>query len=138
MERPHLQTKTAMRPSRFLLGAIVGFIGVAGAAVFQSLPDAPAAALVCMAVLGLAANRWLKGQPKGIELHADSLTTWRKNGGAEHWRVEGCARMGSFALSLSLTSSDKKKTLLIDADSVHPDLFRQLTVNARRAAQAYL
>jgi hypothetical protein len=136
MERPHLQTKTAMRPSRFLLGAIVGFIGVAGAAVFQSLPDVPAAALVCMAVLGLAASRWLKGQPKAIELHADSLTTWRKNGDAEHWRIEGCARMGSF--SLSLTSSNKTKTLLIAADSVHPDLFRQLTVNARRAAQAYL
>jgi hypothetical protein len=143
VERPHRDSRIAMRPSRFLLAAMAVFIGVAGAAVFgcvlghSGVLHGVVAGVICIAALSLAARRWWHAQPVAIESHADSLTTWDRSGEAHHWQIVGCAQLGGRFLALTL-ASNKKRTLLIAADSIDPDSFRQLAVHARRAAQAYL
>jgi hypothetical protein len=143
VERPHRDSRIAMRPSRFLLAAMAVFIAVTGAAVFGCVLGhfgwfhAVVASSTSIAALSFAARRWWHAQPVAIESHADSLTTWSRSGEAQHWRIVGCAQLGGRFLTLTL-SSDQKRTLLIAADSINPDVFRQLAVHARRAAQAYL
>lgn len=143
VERPYRDSRIAMRPSRFLLAAMAVFIGVAGAAVFGcvlghfGLFHAVVVSSTSIAALSLAARRWWHAQPVAIESHADSLTTWDRSGEAHHWQIVGCAQLGGRFLALTL-ASNKKRTLLIAADSIDPDTFRQLAVHARRAAQAYL
>lgn len=52
--------------------------------------------------------------------------------------IIGCTQFG-WLLALTLTEGHgKRRTLLIAADSIDADRFRQLAVSARRAARAYL
>jgi hypothetical protein len=144
-ERPHRGEGIAMRPSRFLLGALAAFVGVAAAAVFECVLgrggpfEASLAAFVCVAALGLAAVRWHRRQPAAIEGRNDSLMTWDRDGRASSWRITGCAQWGGRLLALTLIAENgTTRTLPIASDAIDPDTFRQLAVSARRAAQAYL
>jgi lysylphosphatidylglycerol synthetase-like protein (DUF2156 family) len=145
VERPHRSDGIAMRPSRFLLGAMAAFAGIAGAAVFVCVRgyagvfDAAVAAIVCVAALGIAARRWMRRQPAAIDAHAETLTIRDRRGDVRQWRIVGCAQWGGWLLALTL-SADKggTRTLLIASDSLDSDTFRQIAVSARRAARAYL
>ncbi|WP_244815568.1 protein YgfX [Caballeronia sp. Lep1P3] len=147
--RPHREAGTPprvpMRPSRFLLGALGAFVAVAGAAVFKTvfarfgLLHATVASLACVAGLALAAVRWTRRQPVAIGLHADGLTVWERAGTSQYRRIVGCAQWGGRLLTLSLSSEKGgAQTLVVAADCLDPDTFRQLCVRARRAAGAYL
>ncbi|KND61787.1 hypothetical protein BVER_05880 [Candidatus Burkholderia verschuerenii] len=145
VERPHRSEGIAMRPSRFLRGALVAFVGIAGAAVFECVRgyaggfDACVAAIACVAALGLGALRWMRRLPVAIDVHADTFTTWDRGGDARHWRIAGCAQWGGWLLALTLRAeTGRTRTLLIAADSIDSDTFRQIAVSARRAARAYL
>ena len=147
--RPHREAgnlpRIPMRPSRFVLAALVVFIAIAGAAVFECIAghfgafDGTVAALVVAALLGVAASRWRRRQPAAIALHADGLTVWDRAGGAQYFFIIGCAQWGGRLLALTLSSGkNRPRTLLVAADAVDSDTFRQLAVRARRAASAYL
>jgi hypothetical protein len=150
VERPHRETGStpvvAMRPSRFLLGAMLAFAGVAGASVFQCVFDhtehAGHAAVACattLAALGLASYRWVRARPSAISLRSDGLTLWNRTGEIRHTRIAGCAQWSGSLLALTLLGArGRRETLLVPADSVDADTFRQLAVQARRAAASHL
>ncbi|MDR5855010.1 protein YgfX [Caballeronia sp. LZ062] len=146
---PYRETGTPpgipMRPSRFLLGALIGFAVLTDAAVVQAVfalagPfHATVAALACLAVLALAGVRWARRQPAAIALHADGVTLWTRAGEAQYWRIVGCAQWSARLVALTLSSGKRRpRRLLVAADSLDSDSFRQLAVRARRAASAYL
>ncbi|SAK48649.1 lipoprotein [Caballeronia glebae] len=135
-----------MRPSRFLAGAMLGFIGVAGAAVFQCVfahaehaGHAAVACAVTLAALGLASCRWMRAQPSAIGLLSDGLALWSRSGEMRHTRIAGCAQWSGRLLALTLLDTrGRRESLLVAADSVDADTFRQLSVQARRAAASHL
>ncbi|MDR5737868.1 protein YgfX [Caballeronia sp. LZ016] len=147
--RPHREAGTLpripMRPSRFVLAALGVFIAVAGAAVFECVAgrfgafDGAVAALVALALLGVAAARWRRRQPVAIALHADGVTVWERASGTHYLAIVGCAQWSGRLLALTLSAGKgRPRTLLVAADTVDSDTFRQLAVRARRAASAYL
>ncbi|SAL29667.1 lipoprotein [Caballeronia peredens] len=150
VNRPHRETGfvpgVPMRPSRFLRGVLILFAGVAGGSVFQCAFEhtehaghAAVACAVTLAALGLASYRWLRARPAAVTLHADSLTLWSRSGEARHTRVAGYAQWSGRLLALTLVGArGRRETLLVPADSVDADTFRQLSVQARRAAASHL
>jgi len=150
VERPHRDTGStpgvAMRPSRFLRVALLAFIGLAGASVFQCVfahaehvGHAAVASAATVAVLGLASYRWMRAQPRALSLHPDGLTIVSRTGETRHTRVAGCAQWGGRLLALTLADArGRRETLVVAADSVNADTFRQLAVQARRAAASHL
>ena len=150
VDRPHRETGStpgvAMRPSRFLRGAIVGFIGIAGMSVFQCVfahmqhsGHAAVASVATIAALGLFALGWMRRQPVALELHGDSLTLLNRMGQAHHTRIAGCAQWSGRLLALTLLDArGRRETLFVAADSVDAETFRQLSVQARRAAASHL
>ncbi|BAN23729.1 putative uncharacterized protein [Caballeronia insecticola] len=129
-----------------MASALIGFTGVAGASVFQCVfahtEHAGHATLACaatLAALGLASYRWLRAQPSAITLHADGLTLWSRSGEARHARVAGYAQWSGRLLALTLAGArGRREMLLVPADAVDADTFRQLSVQARRAAASHL
>ena len=153
VNRPHRETGStpgvAMRPSRFLRGAIVGFIGIAGMSVFQCVfahmqhsGHAAVASVATIAALGLLALGWMRRQPVALELHGDSLTLLNRTGRDQpmrHMRIAGCAQWSGRLLALTLLDArGRREALLVAADSVDAETFRQLSVQARRAAASHL
>ncbi|SAK42074.1 protein YgfX [Caballeronia ptereochthonis] len=150
VDRPHRETGStpgvAMRPSRFLRGAMLGFASVAGASVFQcafahteQVGHAAVACAVTVAALGLASHRWLRARPAAISLHPDGLTLWSRGGDVRRTRIAGCAHWSGRLLALTLVCArGRRETLLVPADSVDADTFRQLAVQARRSAASHL
>ncbi|SAK88162.1 lipoprotein [Caballeronia hypogeia] len=146
VNRPHGDGNVALRPSRFLAAALLGFVGLAGAAVFQCVfghtehaGHASMAGAATVAALGLAGYRWIRAQPSAIRLHSDALTLWNRRGEARHARISGCAQWSGRLLALTLAGTGgKRETLVLAADSVDADTFRQLSVQARRAAASHL
>ncbi|WP_250476887.1 MULTISPECIES: protein YgfX [unclassified Caballeronia] len=149
-DRPHREIGTtpgvAMRPSRFLLGAMLGFAGVVGASVFQCVlahaEHAGHASVACaatLAVLALASYRWMRAQPSAIGLLSDGLTIRSRTGAVRYTRIAGCAQWSGQLLVLTvLDARERRETLVVAADSVDSDTFRQLSVQARRAAASHL
>jgi hypothetical protein len=150
VNRPHRETGSTpgvpMRPSRFLRGALLGFVSVAGASVFQCVfahsehaGQAAAACAATVAALGLASYRWMRAQPATIDLHSDGLTLSNRAGKLRHTHIAGCAQWSGRLLALTLAGTrGQRETLLVAADSVDADTFRQLAVQARRAAASHL
>jgi hypothetical protein len=135
----------ALRPSRMLFGATLGFIGVAVAAVFQCVAprsgffDGGVAASMCLVALSACAHAWQRKQPVAFRLGADGITTWDRSRIAHYRRITGCAQWSNQLLALTLLSADGRAShLLFAADAVERDVFRELAVRARRGAQAYL
>ncbi|WP_245933188.1 protein YgfX [Caballeronia novacaledonica] len=146
MERPQCDAGVALRPSRFLRGAMLGFAGVAGASVFQCVlahtENAGQASVACtatLAALALASYRWLRAQPSAIGLLPDGLAIWSRTGAMRHTRIAGCAQWSGRLLVLTLRDArERRETLVVAADSVDAGTFRQLSVQARRAARSHL
>ncbi|SAK90841.1 lipoprotein [Caballeronia pedi] len=150
VERPHRDTGStpgvAMRPSRFLRVASIAFMAVAGAAVFQCVfahaehvGHAAVACAATVAALGLASYRWTRAQPRAISLRSDGLTIVSRSGETRHTRITGCAQWAGRLLALTLVDArGRRETLVVAADSVDADTFRQLSVQARRAAASHL
>ncbi|WP_350030082.1 protein YgfX [Caballeronia sp. AZ7_KS35] len=146
VNRPHRDAGVAMRPSRFLRGAMLGFVAVAGASVFQCVfahaEHAGHAAVACaaaLAVLGLASYRWMNAQPSAIGLLSEGITIWNRSGEMRHTSIAGCAQWSGRLIALTLCDArGRRETLVVAADSVDADTFRQLSVQARRAAASHL
>ncbi|WP_321794412.1 protein YgfX [Caballeronia sp. J97] len=146
VDRPHRDTCVALRPSRFLRGAMAGFAGVAGASVFQCVfawtAQAGQAAVMCaaaLATLGLASYRWMRAQPSAISLLSDGVAIRSRAGEMRQARIAGCAQWSDRLLALTLVDArERRETLIVAADSVDADTFRQLSVLARRAAASHL
>ncbi|MDR5878565.1 protein YgfX [Caballeronia sp. LZ032] len=148
--RPHRETGFVpgipLRPSRFLRAALAGFLTLACATVFQCVfahtDHAGHAAVACAltaAVLGLGSYRWMRAQPVALHLHADGLALLHADGGIRHARITRCAQWGGWLLALRLASAHRKAgTLLVAADWIDPETFRQLAVQARRSAASHL
>lgn len=135
-----------MRPSRFLRGAMLGLLGVASASVFQCVfahtehaGHAAVACAVTLAALGLASYRWMRARPVAIGLHPDGVTLFTREGETRHMQIAGCAQWSDLLLALTLSGvRGRRETLLVPADSVDAGTFRQLAVQARRAAASHL
>ncbi|SAL65791.1 lipoprotein [Caballeronia cordobensis] len=146
VNRPHGDANVVMRPSRFLAGAMLAFAAVASASVFQCVfahtEHAGHAAVACgvtLAALGLASYRWLRARPVALGLHSDGLTLRERDGATRHLRIAGYAQWSDRLLALTLCGArDRRETLLVPADSIDTDTFRQLAVQARRAAASHL
>jgi hypothetical protein len=150
VDRPHRETGStpgvAMRQSRFLLGAMLGFAGVALASVFECVlahteqaGHAFAACAVTLAALALASYRWLRAQPSAIGLFPDGLAIRSRSGETRYTRIAGCAQWSGRLLALTLVDlRGRRETLVVAADSIEADTFRQLAVQARRAAASHL
>jgi hypothetical protein len=148
--RPHRDTGFApgvpMRPSRFLRGALLGCVGIASAAVCQCVfahtghaGDAAVAGVVTVAALGVASYRWMRAQPAAVRVLSDGLTLWNRSGDLRAMRIEGCAQWSDRLLALTLaTPRGRREALLVAADSIDAETFRQLAVQARRAAASHL
>ncbi|SAL74160.1 lipoprotein [Caballeronia arvi] len=146
VDRPHGDGNVAMRPSRFLRGAMLGLLGVASASVFQCVfahtehaGHAAVACAVTLAALGLASYRWMRARPVAIGLHPDGVTLFTREGETRHMQIAGCAQWSDLLLALTLSGvRGRRETLLVPADSVDAGTFRQLAVQARRAAASHL
>lgn len=88
---------------------------------------------------GACAHAWQRKQPVAFRLGTDGINTWNRSGIAQYRRISGCAQWSDRLLALTLLSADGRASrLLIAADAVDHDIFRELAVRARRGAQAYL
>jgi hypothetical protein len=128
-----------------LRGATAGFICVAAASVFQCVAarsgcfDGAVAALVCLSILSLAARAWARRQPVAFRFASGGLTTWNPAGTAQYAQIIGCAQWSDRLLALTLLSADTGEScVLIAADAVGRDVFRELSVRSRRGAHTVL
>nr|WP_244158585.1 protein YgfX [Caballeronia fortuita] len=92
-----------------------------------------------LATLGLASYRWMRAQPSAITLLSDGLAISHRGGETRHTRIAGLAQWSGKLLALTLVDTrERRKTLLVAADSIDADTFRRLSVHARRAAASHL
>lgn len=131
-----------LRRSVALRGATVVFILIAVAAVqaclaarLGALQAAPAAAAV-LAFLTLAARRHWHAEPGAIKIGPDGLTVWNRAGHTlAQGRIAGCSQWSGRLLILALAgTSGRSRPLLIAADMLSAEAFRELSVLGRRAA----
>jgi hypothetical protein len=138
--------RIALRRSALLFGATAGFIALAVAAVCTTfaarftLVDAAAAALVTLAVLCTAFAHYDRRLPASLKIGPDGMTVWNGAGRQiAQGRVAGCAQWSGSLLSIALVGDNgRTHTLLVAADMLHPEPFRELAVEARRAAHGAL
>jgi hypothetical protein len=131
-----------LRRSVVLRGATLAFILIAVAAVqaclaarFGVLQAAPAAAAV-LAFLTLAVRRHWHAEPGAIKIGPDGLTVWNRAGHTlAQGRIAGCSQWSGRLLILALAgASGRSRPLLIAADTLSAEAFRELAVLGRRAA----
>jgi hypothetical protein len=128
--------------------AVTGFIGVATLAVFRCVVenstrapifDASVVAALCALALGALARAWERRQPPAFSLGIDGIVMFDARGGSRHLRITGCAQWSDILLALTLQpASGRPERLIVAADAVDPDTFRELSVRARRGAEAKL
>ncbi len=133
-----------LRQSALLRGAVSVFVLVASAAVFAGLPvqtGTPQAFLLALAVfvlLAMCALRYERKQPGLIEIGPDGWSVRDATGkSAAQGRIAGCAQWSDWLLVLVLaTGTGRHKRLLVMADALAADAFRELAVAGRRGSQA--
>jgi hypothetical protein len=138
--------RIVLRRSALLHGVTAGFIAIAVAAVYAmlaarvALPHAVVAALATFAVLALAWATDARRRPVSLKIGPDGLTAWNRAGQpVAHGRIAGCAQWSDWLLSVALVGDNgRSRTLLLTADMLCSDLFRELSVQARRAAHGAL
>ncbi len=132
-----------MRRSAALFGAAAVFILVAVAAVGATLAarvalsHAAVGALVTLFVLFAAMARYERNRPASLKIGPDDLSLWNRDGKLiAQGAIAGCAQWGGWLLTLALVGDNgRSRPLLIAADMLPADIFRDLAVRARRAAQ---
>jgi hypothetical protein len=140
VSRPH-----GVRASQWMRGAVLAFIGLASASVFQcvsalsGLLDAGVAALTVAIALGAWAYRGERRQPVAFEIGQDGLTTWNRAGHSQYRRIVGCAQWSNALLALTLLSATNQRSpFLVTTDALDTDAFRELAVCAWRCSQEHL
>jgi hypothetical protein len=134
--------RIVLRRSALLYGASAAFIAIAAAAVFTTLvsrvgwPHAALAALTMLAVLCLAWVHDARRRPASLKIGPDDLIAWNRAGQPiAQGRIAGFAQWSGSLLCVALVSDNgRSRTLLVSADMLCSDLFRELSVQARRAA----
>jgi hypothetical protein len=132
-----------LRRSAALRGVTVAFVLIAVAAVQACLAarlgavQAAPATLAVLASLMLAARRHWRAEPGAIKIGADSLTAWNRTGQMlVQGRIAGCSQWSGRLLILALADAGgRSRTLLIAADTLCADAFRELAVLGRCAAR---
>jgi hypothetical protein len=107
------------------------------AARFGALQGAPAA-LATLAVLTFAAMRHWRNEIAVIKIGPDGLAAWNRAGEViAHGRITGCAQWSGSLLILALMGTHcRSYRLLIAADTLSADAFRELAVLGRHAGHA--
>jgi hypothetical protein len=132
-----------LRRSVTVRGATVAFILVALAAVQACLAgwlgalQAAPATLAVLASLMLGAWRHWRTEPGAIKIGPDGLTVWNRAGQMlAQGHIAGCSQWSGRLLILALADArGRSRALLIAADALCADAFRELAVLGRRAAR---
>jgi hypothetical protein len=135
--------RIALRRSVMLRGVTLFFILTAVAAVqgclaarFGAALAAPAS-LAVLASLMLGAWRHWRDAPGTIQIGPDGLAVWNRAGTLlAQGRIAGCSQWTGRLLILALANAGgRSRALLIAADTLGADAFRELAVLGRRAAR---
>jgi hypothetical protein len=134
--------RIVLQRSALVYCATAAFVAMAAAAVFTTLmphagwPHAAVAALTLLAVLCLASLHDARRRPASLKIGPDGLTAWNRAGlPIAQGRIAGFAQWSGWLLSVALVSDNgRSRTLLVTADMLCSDHFRELSVQARRAA----
>jgi len=134
--------RIVLRRSALVYGATAAFIAIAATAVFTTLMPragwvhAAVAVLTMLAVLCLAWAHDARRRPASLKIGPDGLTAWNRAGQPiAQGRIASFAQWSGWLLSVVLVSDNgRSRTLLVTADMLCSDHFRELSVLARRAA----
>jgi hypothetical protein len=118
--------------------AVFCFIAVAAAAVHTSLTPwlggwrALPLSLAVLALLALVAAALRRGGPAAIEIGPDGVSAFDRHGvRVAQGLVAASSQWGAWLLVLVLVSGRRRFPLVLAADALHPDAFRELAVIAR-------
>jgi hypothetical protein len=134
----------SLRPSACLRGATVVCILIAVAAVhaclasrFGLLQSAPVALATFLLLTWVALRHW-RDEPGAIKIGPDGLVASNRAGEViAHGHIAGCSQWSGWLLVLVLTGArNRSRPLLIAADSLSADAFRELAVLGRHAGRA--
>jgi hypothetical protein len=102
--------------------------------VWQAVP----LTLAVAALLALCAARHERAQPVALKIDRDGLSAWGRTGVLlMRGRIAGCSQWSGRLLVLALVPEDgRERSLLLTADTVPADVFRELSVLGRRGAGA--
>ncbi|WP_413213909.1 protein YgfX [Paraburkholderia kururiensis] len=130
--------RIALRPSGGLQIAVFCFIAVAVAAVHTSLAPwlggwrALPLSLAVLALLALVSAALRRGAPAAIEIGPDAVSAFDRRGvRVAQGLIAASSQWGAWLLVLVLASGRRRYSLVIPADALHPDAFRELSVIAR-------
>ena len=132
-----------LRRSVAMCSTTMAFILIAAAAVQACLAarlgalQAAPATLAVLASLLLGAWRHWRTEPGAIKIGPDGLTVWTHAGQMlAYGRIAGCSQWSGRLLILALAdASGRSRAILIAADALCADAFRELAVLGRRAAR---
>jgi hypothetical protein len=132
----------ALRPSVWLRGAAVASVLIAVVAAQISLGarlgglQAAPAGLAILALLTLGVLRQWRAEPGAIKIGPDGLAVWNRAGQLiAQGRIAGCSQWSSRLLILTLAGvHGRSRPLLIAADTLSADAFRELAVLGRHAS----
>jgi hypothetical protein len=133
--------RISLRPSLTLLFILAAGIGMATASVWTVLAPwlgalrAIPLTLAFLAACCLAVAAWRRSQPASIEIGPDSFVAYSR-GGARllQGHLAGASQWGASLLALAVRAGKRRATLLVAADAIKPEAFRELAVRARCAA----
>jgi hypothetical protein len=130
--------RIALRPSGGLQIAVFCFIAVAVAAVHTSLAPwlggwrALPLSLAVLALLALVSAALRRGIPAVIEIGPDGVSAFDRRGvRIAQGLITASSQWAAWLLVLVLASGRRRYSLVITADALHPDAFRELAVIAR-------
>jgi hypothetical protein len=140
---PNGAPQITLRRSVALRGATIVFILIAVTAVQTSLAarlgaiQAAPATLAALAALLLGAWRHWRAEPGALKIGPDGLIVWNRAGQTlAQGRIAGCSQWSGRLLILALAEAGgRSRTLLIAADTLSAEAFRQLAVLGRRASR---
>ncbi|PXW26546.1 hypothetical protein [Paraburkholderia caballeronis] len=127
--------RISLRPSATLVVFPVVSLLVAAAALWTALAPwlggwrAAPATLAFAAAAGLGAVAWCRRQPHSIEIGPDGVEAFARDGARlASGRLTGCAQWGGALLVLAVGVGRSRRTLLVAADAIAPEAFRELAV----------
>jgi len=121
---------------------MAGLILIATAAVYLCLAPrfggwhALPLALAVLALLASGATAHASAQPRALKIGPDSLSVWGRGGEVfAHGTIVGCSRWGGWLLILAVANDGGRiRRLIIAADALPDDTFRELAVLGRRGS----
>jgi len=129
-----------MRPSAALAAIVVLGLTVATAALWTALApriggwQAVPATLAFAAAGALGFAAWLRKQPRTLEIRPDGVRAYARRGECvASGPLTGCAQWGASLLVLAVGVGRARRTLLVAADAICADSFRELAVRGRCA-----